>query len=486
MTENGSPSGKQSPAPQHVAPSLSERVAEGGNSIAETRHRDLTAQGLSPDTEYRVDQIEHAFPFGTAINFAPVLFDQTRELGGVTSHVRDRLRYAVSPAFPLAMYFHDLSLDRKYPQAYMEAIAENFNGGVEENLFKWEMMSTRKGPNYSATDKVMELLVDHPSILKNFRGHTVFWNRRKRLPRHMRNQKKTDIKKSMLAERTEMVQRYPQIKEWDLINEPIPHPGETNGEIIFDPKQDIDTYVELFQRARDSNPEASFYVNEFGLLCGGPKLQQFIGFISELQSRGVDVGGIGVQGHMDKGIFATPEKAKESLDKLAVLGIPIKITEFDVSDEMIAAHYGVDAKIRHQSGRTRSSAHALLGRILPDQKSDEPDWTEKRAEYVDQMLTVFFGHPSVAGVYFWGFENRSHWRARSRKENVALFEETPQGFKPNAVGKVYLQRTRKDWMTQETVKTDSDGKLSFRGFPGKYRVVRVDSHEDGQLLELSA
>ncbi|XP_041352591.1 anti-sigma-I factor RsgI6-like [Gigantopelta aegis] len=124
---------------------------------------------------------------------------------------------------------------------------------------------------------------------------------------------------------------------------------------------------------------------------------------------------------------------KKHLDTLAQAGLPIWVTELDV-------HF-----------------------------QDE----HKRADAYETALRVFYGHPAVEGIMFWGFWSQHHWR----KDAGSLV--SGHEFRLNAAGQRVLHLLEKEWMTHERHSLSQSGKhFTVHGFHGHYEVhVTYRGHE---------
>jgi GH35 family endo-1,4-beta-xylanase len=415
-----------------------EIINQAKDGIERYRKNDFNITGLKPNTEYQIDQKNNAYPFGTAINGLAII--------GSSEEAKDMKR-GLLEKYPkntdqINQFFNTDFFDTKnkdFRDKYIKTAEQMFNGMVEESLFKWPMNVDNYGkPNWTLIDKEMEYFRARPELLENFRGHCVFWNRRNKLPDYLRDKPKEEIRNAVLKERLGMIKRYPDIKEWDLLNEPLSREprmvnGENDNETIFNPVEDLDFFIELFTKAKEVNPNARFYINEFHIL-NGKYTDEYIDLIQALKDKGVPIDGIGIQGHMWGKDVTMLAEAKDNLKKLSLLGLPIKITEFDVS--------------------------------AADFKSEK-----ERAKYTEDMLTLFFGTPAVEGIYFWGFHNKVHWRG---DENAGLVDDN---FQPNETGRNYLKKVQKEWTTHTIIKTDEKGNLLFRGFPGDYSIAAVGADQ---------
>jgi hypothetical protein len=120
---------------------------------------------------------------------------------------------------------------------------------------------------------------------------------------------------------------------------------------------------------------------------------------------------------------------KERLDKLAALGLLIKVTELDFGSE--------------QSGLGMSE--------------------EKQAQYYKTFVTSAFSHPAVNGILLWGFWDNRHWI-----RDGGIIDSKGRA-KPAA--DMLYNLWHKTWTTNLQSVADKSGDVRFRGFPGKYKIT---------------
>jgi GH35 family endo-1,4-beta-xylanase len=417
--------------------------------IQEHRQLEISRSGFLPDTEYEVIQIENSFPFGTAVSEYLVIEAETGVIGDIGL---DELVGNDESRLQLLQEFRAQN-DNKHCSEYWDTAQVVFNSCVAENIFKWDSMS--KSGGFVLCDMFYKVLQEK-NLLNNFRGHCVFWNRKQELPKEHREKSKEELKPLIISRAEEVVTRYSEILEWDVLNEPIKRKtliknGVDTSEVIFDKPEDMKFIVELFEKVGMANPKAKKYINEFGIL-NGDSVDEYYAIVETLLKAGAPIDGIGIQGHIWKKGVPTLEQARASLEKLAGLGLPIKITEFDVSEEAIREHF-------------------FAGQDVSDTVVQE-----RRASYINEMLTLFYGTEAVVGVTLWGFQDKSHWRG---EEKSGLFNED---FTPNECGQAFLKRVKDDWITKtQKIKADSLGNIKFRGFGGKYKVKNVNTGEEQEF-----
>jgi GH35 family endo-1,4-beta-xylanase len=148
----------------------------------------------------------------------------------------------------------------------------------------------------------------------------------------------------------------------------------------------------------------------------------------------VPVGGIGCQAHLSIPYPAvTPaEHVQKTLDRLAQFNLPVKITEcvFIFDDE------------------------------------------ETRVRELNKLFPVYFAHPSVEAIIFWGFWAGAHW-----KPHAALWTKD---WTPTPQALAYRDLVFNKWWTNISGKADEKGIFRTRGFFGEY-----DINSNGQSKKVT-
>ena len=320
---------------------------------------------------------KHAFGFGTAVNAA----------------------LAVSPA----------------GEEYRRKIVELFNKAVIENHLKWPLWV-----NPSQQRVAIEAVDWLNQAGLTVRGHCLVWPSWRWTPVREAERVKNDPPSLAKVIRDHIADEAGKMRgklaEWDVINEPY-----SNHDFM-----DIlgkQAMVEWFQAARDADPGAMLYLNDYDILANNDTRHQdhYYATLEYLIAQGAPIEGIGLQGHFPARL-TPPEQVLERLDRFAKLGKPLQITEFDVDT------------------------------------NDE----ETQAEYTRDILTALFSHPAAHGFLMWGFWEGSHW-----KPKCAMYRKD-WSEKPNA--RAYRDLVFHQWWTTASGKTGKDGAWSVRGFLGEYDI----------------
>lgn len=365
--------------------------------IDSVRKTDFTVKA-NPGSKVSVKLLRHDFPFGTA----------------------------------LAFYGPDKDSTEKW---YKETAKKYFWHAVTENQFKWPEYERKKG----------KLMKDEMYRYVNFakengwklRGHALYWaHQGYGFDKHYSNPKKPkqcgDFAKALKARIDRDLKEYKgKITEYDVWNEPI-HEMYTANVCGWN-------YIDsAFIWAHQADPEAVLYINDYQVVSAG-ETDRYVSLIKGMLDRKVPIMGIGVQCH-----FGTrpvvPALIRERLDKLAALGLPIKVTELD---------FGA-----WDQGLTLTE-------------------DEQASEY-EMVLRTLFSHPAVNGIVMWGFWDNRHW-----VKNGGIIRA--DGSEKPAAKTIY-DLWHKVWTTEETVTADENGVAKFRGFKGTYKVTIDGKIQDDDLI----
>ncbi|MEJ7914158.1 MAG: endo-1,4-beta-xylanase, partial [Chitinophagaceae bacterium] len=216
---------------------------------------------------------------------------------------------------------------------------------------------------------------------------------------------------------------------WDVINEFV-------HEKDFFPYLPKDIAVQWFKMAKELDPNAQLFINEYGMLnsIASPKnILDYIGIIAELRNAGAPIEAIGVQGHVGRQP-RNPAQVLTDLDMFKATGLPVQITEFDIN------------------------------------MTDE----ELQADYTRDFLIACYSHPGVTGFTIWGFWQAAHW-----KPDAAMFRNDWSA-KPNAA--VWREWVTKKWKTTFTETTHANGRITSRGHLGRYEITVTKNGTERKVI----
>ncbi|XP_028554944.1 endo-1,4-beta-xylanase 1 [Dendrobium catenatum] len=312
--------------------------------------------------------------------------------------------------FPIGSCINRTDIDN---ENFVEFFKNNFNWGVFGNELKWYYTEPQQGNfNYADADDLLDFCNKNGVQV---RGHCIFWEVESTVQPWVQSLSKNNLMIAVQNRLTGLLTRYKgKFKHYDVNNEML------HGSFYQD-RLGKDIRANMFKTASQLDPSPILFVNDYHVEDGTDTRaspEKYIKQIIDLQDQGANVGGIGVQGHIDSPIGPIISSA---LDKLGVLGLPIWFTEIDVS-----------------------SINEYI-----------------RADDLEAMLREIYAHPAVDGIMLWGF-----WELLMSRENAYLVNAEGD---VNEAGKRLLA-LKQEWLSNASGNVNEDGEFLFRGFYGSYTV----------------
>lgn len=339
-------------------------------------------------------------------------------------------------------------------QRYRQFILDHFNMLVCENAMKWwEIEKERDAVDYAPADEIVRFAQENDLPL---RGHCLAWEKAKWTRPWQHALSDNDLREEIEEHLTQSLGRFKgKVVCWDVLNEIL------NGD-FYTSKLGEPFRAHFFKRARQIDPSAKLFVNEYSILGIDARVEEYVRLIKRLRELGAPVDGIGVQDHgLQRFSVAdpppapappttrpagrpmrpmppfrprwapppgpndwTPQGILDSLDKLGELGLPIHLTE--------------------------------ITSIAADQ--------HLRARTLDMFFRIAYSHPSVEALILWGFWSKASFQGHDQALVDDDWNLTP-------AGKAVFDLTLRQWRTNLSARTDAQGKLAFRGFHGRYELT---------------
>ncbi|KAH0452096.1 hypothetical protein IEQ34_019395 [Dendrobium chrysotoxum] len=353
-----------------------------------------------------VQQISKDFPFGSAI---------AKTILG-NSKYQFKLGLALTRLIHLTSKFEPKVFESNhFTQAWF---LDRFNAAVFENELKW--YTTEPEPNrlnYTLADQLLQFIHSNQILA---RGHNIFWEDPKYTPAWLRNLSSSDFRSAVSSRIHSLLTRYKgDFVHWDVSNELLHF--DFYERRLMNPNASLDFFVE----AQRADPLVRVFMNDYNVVegCedGKSTVDAYVGRMREFERGGVVMGGVGLEGH-----FGKPNVVlmRGVLDKLATLGLPIWLTEVDIS-----------SRFDH----------------------------ETQAKYLEEVLREGFSYPWVNGIIL--------WTALHPNQSCYQMCLTDDDFQNLPAGEV-VDRLLSEWQTKETAgQTDDHGLFSFDGFLGGYKVA---------------
>ncbi len=211
-----------------------------------------------------------------------------------------------------------------------------------------------------------------------------------------------------------------RVVEWDVINHPIAWQG---AEMFGQKGPPLDTLsMDVFREARTLT-KLPLCINEDQLFRPGPQQDKTFALLEKLKRDGVRVDGLGNQAHFNCSFLPSPEDLLRVTDRFTAVVPKQVVTEFDIvanGDDSLAA------------------------------------------DYLRDSLIACFSHPAYDGFLLWGYWEGSHWLPEA-----ALWKKN---WTPKANALVWEDWIGQRWHTRQTVTSDAEGMVKWRGFKGTYHI----------------
>ena len=246
-----------------------------------------------------------------------------------------------------------------------------WNQVTPENGGKWgSVEGTRGVMNWSTMDASYNLAKKYNML---FKAHTLIWGAQQ--PSWIANLDTASQRKEIEQWFSLQAARYPDMEYIDVVNEPLHNApngmlpwGATTKNVDYATAlggagaSGWDWIITSFRMARKYFPNSKLIINEYSVINSTTETQKYIKIIKLLQAENL-IDGIGEQAHAFTTAGTSATTLKANLDALGATGLPIYLTEVDID------------------GATDLIQLNEMKRVFP----------------------VFWEHPSVKGITFWGF-----------------------------------------------------------------------------------
>ena len=210
---------------------------------------------------------------------------------------------------------------------YQDTLRREFNTIVAENAFKFDATQpARTTFNFTDTDALVNFATANNMEI---RGHTLVWH--SQLPSWLVNGNFTrdQVIAIMREHILTLVGRYRgTVMAWDVVNEAFEESGALRNSFWFQ-KIGADYIRMAFQFAREADPNAKLYYNDFNTEGVNSKSTAAFNLIRDLRSQGVPIDGVGFQMHLINP-FRVQQQHRDNFRRFASLGLELSVTELDI------------------------------------------------------------------------------------------------------------------------------------------------------------
>lgn len=205
-----------------------------------------------------------------------------------------------------------------------------------------------------------------------------------------------------------------RIHSWDVINESVVEGGLQRQSMWYKILGD-DLYEIAFSAAAKADPEAKLYLNDYNMTDAGRR-ERYVEIVKRLQSKGIKIDGMGMQGHWH---LTRPEisEIQKTIDMFAELGLKVSISELDMTI-LPRRQQGITAAVDHNEAFEQS---------LDPYKGNFPqeplhDWNYRMQEFFQLFKD---NADKIERVTVWGVCDQdswlNNWPIQGRYDYATLF-----------------------------------------------------------------
>ncbi|WP_437605764.1 endo-1,4-beta-xylanase [Sorangium sp. So ce834] len=261
---------------------------------------------------------------------------------------------------------------------YKRVAAAEHDYVTAENEMKWDALEPNPGSfNYGAADNIVNWATSNGMKVK---GHTLVWHNQ--LPGWVNSLSGSTAVEQAIRRHIENVMGHfkSKIKHWDVVNEAVITNSDTGvGNPRMRPSVFFNTMGErfldfAFQVAREQDPEAKLYYNDYSIDALNDKADFVYNMVKGMVERGVPIDGVGFQMHIGppNNEAGGPDVAA-NLKRFSDLGLEVLISEMDIN---------------------------RCGGVVT---------AEEQLTYYHDIVAACFALPKCVAITFWGINDGRSW-----------------------------------------------------------------------------
>lgn len=168
-----------------------------------------------------------------------------------------------------------------------------------------------------------------------------------------------------------------RVDAWDVVNEAVADDGSGLRDTVFRQKLGDSYIADAFRLAREADPQARLFYNDYGGEGLSAKANRIYDLLSGLLASGVPIDGVGLQMHVSANSRPPDASIATNMRRLAGLGLTVHISEMDVRVNGVAG-------------------------------SQQVKLEAQRAAYHD-IVRLCMLEPRCEAITFWGFTDAHTW-----------------------------------------------------------------------------
>jgi endo-1,4-beta-xylanase len=272
---------------------------------------------------------------------------------------------------------------------YVATLSRHFSYLTAEYEMKWDPIQREQGVfDFSGGDAIVAFAEANGMRVK---GHALVWHGA--TPPWVGTLSPPELRDAMANHIRTVASHYRgHVAAWDVVNEAIATDGSGLRDTVFSRGLGPDYIAAAFRTAREADPGALLFYNEYDAEGKGLKSDRVYELVQGLKQGGVPIDGVGMQMHVDATSYPQPADIAANMQRLAALGLLVNISEMDV-------------RIRTAPGSTAQRLD-LQKHVFHD------------------IVAVCAAEARCHAVTFWGFSDKHSWiDAFFGADNPLLFDE---------------------------------------------------------------
>ena len=257
---------------------------------------------------------------------------------------------------------------------YSTVLSRHFNYLTAEYEMKWDPVERTQGvEDFSGGDAIAGYAEGHGMKL---RGHALIWHGA--VPGWVNGLSAADLKTAFDHHILSVADHYRgRMLAWDVVNEAVADDGTGLRDSVFRQKLGDNYIADAFRLARQADPGALLFYNDYSGEGLGAKSDQIYELVRGLRAQGVPIDGVGLQMHITAGNPPASANLSSNMSRLTALGLLVNISEMDVRVADVAGTQ------RTKLDTQKTVYHSIVG--------------------------VCVAEPGCHAVTFWGFTDAHSW-----------------------------------------------------------------------------
>jgi GH35 family endo-1,4-beta-xylanase len=272
---------------------------------------------------------------------------------------------------------------------YAGVLARHFNYLTAEYEMKWDAIERSRGSNnFAGGDAIVAFGQANGMQIK---GHALIWHGS--VPGWVGSLSAADLRVAFEDHIRSVAEHYRgRVVAWDVVNEAIADDGSGLRDTVFRQKLGDQYIAEAFRLARQADPQALLFYNDYGGEGLNQKSDRIYNLVQGLRAQGVPIDGVGLQMHITASNPPSDANIAANIRRLVALGLSVNISEMDVRIR------DVPGTLQMRLDVQKSVYHSIVG--------------------------ICVAEPRCDGVTFWGFTDAHSWiHAQFGADNPLIFDE---------------------------------------------------------------